>query len=85
MSVMTKDRRFEEACNNAEKGVPVNMCEVLERIENKGKAEGKAEGMNNIRTLMQKLFSEGRIDDARKAACDMDYCEKLLKEYGLTE
>ena len=44
LSVMTKDNRFEEAYNDAVEGGPQNMCEVLDRVENKGRAEGRPEG-----------------------------------------
>jgi len=43
MSVLTNDRRFEEDCWSADgKGdEPKNMCEVLDRIENKGISIGE--------------------------------------------
>lgn len=44
LSVMTGDRRFEEAYGNAREGGPNTMCDVLDRVENRGKAEGRAEG-----------------------------------------
>lgn len=44
LSVMTKDNRFEEAYNDAVEGGPRNMCEVLDRVENKGRLEGRLEG-----------------------------------------
>ncbi|MGP1349972.1 MAG: hypothetical protein ACTTK0_10140, partial [Stomatobaculum sp.] len=46
MSVLTNDRRFEESCNDLmEEGKEVqNMCEVLDRIEARGRAEGEARG-----------------------------------------
>ena len=41
LSVMTNDHRFEEACNdNPEEGEVQNMCDVLDRVENRGKALG---------------------------------------------
>lgn len=44
LSVMTNDNRFEEAYNENVEGGPKNMCDVLDRVENKGRAEGRAEG-----------------------------------------
>ena len=44
LSVMTKDNRFEEAYNDAVEGGLQNMCEVLDRVENKGRLAGRAEG-----------------------------------------
>ena len=45
MSVLTNDDWFEEAYNNEmQEGGHTNMCEVLDEIENRGKAAGIAEG-----------------------------------------
>jgi len=85
LSVMTHDHRYEETCNDPEKGDPKNMCEVLDRIENKGKIEGKTEGVDIILTLMKKLFAAGRVADAEKASNDKAYCNKLLAEFGLAK
>ena len=44
MSLLTKDRRFEDAVNGVgdmEKGAePKNMCEVLDRVEKRGESRG---------------------------------------------
>lgn len=65
------------------------MCEVLDRIENRREARGKAigeeKGVNNVLTLMQKLFAAGRVADAEKASNDRAYCGQLLKEFGLAQ
>ena len=52
LSVMTNDHRFEDVYNeasDAQKGEMRNMCEILDKIENrgieKGRAEGRAEGI----------------------------------------
>ena len=46
LSAMTQDRRFEEAYDdNDEKGSVQNMCEVLDRIEDRGVARGMAQGI----------------------------------------
>ena len=60
------------------------MCDVLDRVEKKGKAEGKAEGENLILALMQRLFAAGRVEDAQKASMDNAYCTKLWAEFGLS-
>ena len=44
MSVLTHDRRYEETLTYFRKGEDVNMCAVLDRLINQGKAEGIAEG-----------------------------------------
>lgn len=44
LSAVTQDDRYEAAYNDARKGAPRNMCEVLDRIENRGKDAGRREG-----------------------------------------
>ena len=63
------------------------MCDVLDKVENrgiaKGKIEGEMEGKAQVTTLMKKLFEQNRIDDAKKASEDATYCDRLLKEFGI--
>lgn len=63
------------------------MCDVLDKVENrgiaKGKIEGEMEGKAQVTTLMKKLFEQNRIDDAKKASEDAAYCDCLLKEFGI--
>ena len=76
-----------------------NMCEILDKIENRGiekgraegRAEGKAEGIaegnaegkNQMADLMKRLLAENRIEDAKRAAEDPAYCDELMKQYGI--
>ncbi len=90
LSIMTNDHRFEDAYNTStddRKGGPRNMCDVLDKVENrgiaKGKIEGEMEGKAQVTTLMKKLFEQNRIDDAKKASEDAAYCDRLLKEFGI--
>lgn len=58
MSVLTEDVRFEQAYNDSKNGKePKTMCEVLDRIENrgiqKGMMEGKVLALRNIMETMQ--------------------------------
>ena len=84
MSVMTGDHRYEDACGSETEGGPKTMCEVLDRIENRGIQQGIQQGETIILTLMQKLFAAGRGADAERAAEDSAFCQQLLKEYGLS-
>ena len=63
------------------------MCDVLDKVENrgiaKGKIEGEMEGKAQVTTLMKKLFEQNRIDDAKKASEDAAYYDRLLKELGI--
>ena len=102
LSVMTNDHRFEDVYNqasDAQKGEMRNMCEILDKIENRGiekgraegRAEGKAEGIaegnaegkNQMADLMKRLLAENRIEDAKRAAEDPAYCDELMKQYGI--
>lgn len=79
LSGLDDDHRFEGAFSNDSEGDPKTMCDVLDRVEKRGKAEGE----NLILILMQKLFAAGRVEDAQKASNDAAYCAKLLTECGL--
>ena len=98
LSIMTNDHRFEEVYNeasDAQKGEMRNMCEILDKIENRGRAEGIAEGIakgiakgntegkSQMADLMKRLFAENRIEDAKRAAEDPTYCDELMKQYGI--
>lgn len=52
------------------------MCEVLDRIEKKGIAQGE----DRILTLMKYLLTNDRMDDAKRATEDKEYRGKLLSE-----
>ena len=98
LSIMTNDHRFEEVYNevsDGQKGEIRNMCDVLDRVENKGRAEGRAEGKmegialgetkgkNQMAVLMKNLFAQNRLEDAKRAAEDAAYCDALMKQYGI--
>ena len=57
------------------------MCEVLDRIENRGIQKGE----DLILTLMRYLLSNNRSEDAKRATEDTDYRNKLLAEISNNE
>ncbi len=69
---MTKDTRFENAYYPDMEGREVTMCEVLDRVEEKGKEK--------ILSLMNYLLSNNRIEDAKKAVEDKTFRDNLLAE-----
>ena len=81
LSVMTNDHRFEDVYNeasDAQKGEMRNMCEILDKIENrgieKGRAEGRAEGKaEGIAEGIEKGNTEGKSQMA-------DLMKRLLVE-----
>ena len=86
LSVITNDHRFEDVYNeasDAQKGEMRNMCEILDKIENRGIAKGNAEGKEQMADLMKILLTENRIEDAKRAAEDPAYCDELMKQYGI--
>ena len=56
---------------------------MLVTRDNEMRAEGIEIGEDNLATLMNKLFSLGRIADAEKAASDKEYRAKLFKEFQI--
>ena len=85
LSVMTGDSRFEDVLNQEDgsEGGVKNMCDVLDRVEARGIAIGEKKGENKLAELMDKLFSLGRLDDARKAVKDETYRDGLFKEFRM--
>ena len=67
------------------------MAKGLEKGLKKGLSEGRKEGLSEGRkmeaermgSLMTKLKSLGRVDDAFRAASDAAYRESLYKEFNL--
>ena len=85
MSAMTNDYRFEETINEVKGKENVTMCEVLDRVEAKGREEGIKEGIRKgikegtVQVLIS-LVKDGilSISDAAKRA-DMSVAE--FKKY----
>ena len=90
LSIMTNDNRFEEAYNtntDGQKGGPRNMCDVLDKVENrgitKGIEKGEIEGKNQMALLVKKLLDQSRIDDVKRVSEDEAYRDQLIKEFGI--
>lgn len=88
MSVMTKDNRFKDVYSPDMKGGETKMCEVLDRIENRGIAKGISQGIakgisqgeNSAFSLVKFLMDHNRLDDLKKASEDESYRSKLMTE-----
>ena len=63
-SAFTGDERYEKVLNS--KGQVSNMCEVAERLENMGRAEGRAELVN----VTQRLKAGEPAEDIIKSGVD---------------
>ena len=55
------------------------MCNVLDKVENKGKTEGIAQ----MSLLFKSLFNQNRIEDVKRASEDEAYRSQLMKEFGI--
>ena len=97
LSIMTKDTRFEEVLyrEDGSKGGISNMKSGLDKVEERGiaigeargvaigEARGVAKGENKVASLMDRLFSLDRFEDAQRAAKDEDYRNLLFKEFKI--
>ena len=85
MTVLTGDRRFEEAVQTLPTEGGVSMCEVLDRVENrgieKGLAQGKLEGMTQI-YYTEMHYSADQIAEKLNAPVDtiQELINNLLKK-----
>ena len=55
------------------------MCNVLDKVENKGKTEEIAK----MSFLFRSLFNQNRIEDVKRASEDEAYRSQLMKEFGI--
>ena len=73
-----------------EEGVQT-MCKIINDLSDvafargiaQGEARGEARGEERFALLMQKLYSLGRTDDARRVSIDKDYRNALMKEFAI--
>ena len=81
MSAMTKDYRFEDTINEVKGKEHLTMCEVLDRVEARGIAKGREEGIKEgtVNVLIS-LVNDGilSIADAAKRA---DMSEERFRGY----
>ncbi len=59
------------------------VCNLVESIARKSRAEGRAEGENRLGTLMTKLREMNRTEDAFRAANDPEYRNRLYREFKI--
>lgn len=99
LSVLANDKRFGldmDAITEVREKGGATMCEVLDRIEQRGisigermgeqrgisigKKEGISIGQNRVVELFSRLKEQGRMDDISRALSDREYLEELLGE-----
>ena len=80
MKVFTDDERFMKVTFEDEQKEDINMCMILDQIEEEGRQKGKSEGIQLLSDLITILMKQGKMDELQRAAQDRTYCEQLLKE-----
>jgi len=91
MAALTRDDRFINVVNNNDllcnKEGGISMCEVLDKVEQRGFAAGQAAGQAERDSfygkLMQLLAPLGRLDELVAATSDKAKLASLAKEFGL--
>lgn len=82
LPAMTQDARFEEAYHDATEGGLKNMCEVLDKIEDRGRKEGRREGrMEGRKEGRAEGELKGKMETAAnlyKMGMDMDFTAKAV-------
>ena len=77
MSVLTDDRRFEEVIEELPGKGGISMCTVLDKVENKGREEGKLEGM--IQVYYKELhYSADQI--SRELDTPVDQIQEIIRK-----
>ena len=80
MKVFTDDERFMKVTFEDEQKEDINMCMILDQIEEEGRQKGKSEGIQLLSDLITILMKQGKMKELQRAAQDRTYCEQLLKE-----
>ena len=83
MKVFTDDDRFLKVTFEDEQKEDINMCMILDQIEEEGRQKGKSEGIQLLSDLITILMKQRKMEELQRAAQDRTYCEQLLKEYQL--
>jgi hypothetical protein len=81
MAALTGDHRFENYQNETQKGGSVKMCEVLDKIENRGIAKGRIYGMVTTYLKATNLTSDEIANEvANETNEDIDKIKQVIDE-----
>lgn len=61
----------------------MTLAHLMENAEERGRKEGRAEGVERVNQLIQALIQAGRLDDLERASRDAEYQETLFEEFNL--
>ena len=59
------------------------LAEMKEDGRKEGRAEGREEGREELAELTSVLLDQGRIEDAKRLAKDIEFRDGLLAEFGI--
>lgn len=84
---LSNDRRYEilikKYSKKTKEGDVIEMCELLDLLEERGMQRGIEQASSNLNALIQNLTAEERYDDLARSAVDRDFQNQLLKEYKI--
>ena len=85
MSVLTDDRRFEEVIEELPGKGGTSMCTVLDKVENKGREEGKLEGLaqGKLEGMIQVYYKELHYSTdqiAEKLDAPVDQIQEIIRK-----
>lgn len=71
--------RYAGADKSGEEEENMKMCKALEKLVEEGKLEGESRSF----ILIQKLFSENKIEEVKRVSEEKAYREEMYEKYGL--
>ena len=85
MSVLTDDRRFEEVIQELPGKGGTSMCTVLDKVENKGREEGKLEGLaqGKLEGMIQVYYKELHYSAdqiSRELGAPVDQIQEIIRK-----
>ena len=94
LQALTGDDRYFDVLNLLQKEAKkegVNMCEILDKVENRGIAIGEIRGeirgrekmADEINRLNAIFLKQNRMDDLRRTLADRNYQRQLMTEFGI--
>lgn len=82
MSVFAEDERFLKLKSMQKEG-QIMSSKLLDRIEEKGREEGRKIGKEQTFQLVEILLKENRMEEIKRIQMDAAYYNELLKEYQI--
>lgn len=82
MSVFAEDERFLKL-KSMQKEDQIMSSKLLDRIEEKGREEGRKIGKEQTFQLVEILLKENRMEEIKRIQMDAAYYNELLKEYQI--